>query len=373
MDWRRVARRTLIGSTVVFALINLAAWVGGGNYGIDFHQGTWPAAWDLLHGRSPFPPADPTRLLRLGNAFVTPPFLGAIAIPFAVLPYGVAIVLWNALCVCSLLLALRLLEVRELRFYALALASVPLIDSLEVGQPDALFALAAAVTWRYRASWPGAVALGALVAAKLIAVPLLVWLLVTRRIRSFLIAAGASVAFLVGSWALIGFDGLASYPRLLAADARAFEASGFSFSLTGALIHTGATATTARWLAIALAAMVAFVIVTVARERDEAWFVAAMTFGLLISPLMWPHYLTVLLVLLAITKERRIGIWLIPSAVLWIALHRSGAIHAWIGVIALVAVSICVVARGREAGDYGESCSQRDQLGLQPASSGARS
>ena len=150
IDWRRLGRRAAIGAVALFALYHLYRNASGGNYAPDFHHGTWPAGVDLLHGRSPYPPADPRRLLAAVSSFVTPPPLAVAAAPFAPLPYGLAIVLWNLLCGGAFALALRLLGVRDPRLYLLAFVSMPYIDSLEMGQPDGLFALAAAITWRYR-------------------------------------------------------------------------------------------------------------------------------------------------------------------------------------------------------------------------------
>lgn len=336
----------VIGSTFALALLNFYVSVRGPNYAPDFHYGLWPAAHDLLHGRSPFPPADPHRLLALGNAFVTPPLLAVLGVPFSLLPFGVAVGLWNAVCVLSFVGALWVLGVRRIGLYVLALASVPLIDSLDMGQPDAIFALAAAVAWRYRDSDRGAVALGALIAAKLLAAPLLIWLLMTRRTRSFAVASASAVGFLLSSWALIGFAGLSSYPKLLGADARAFEAAGYSFSLPGALIHLGITASSARWLAVVIALAIGVVTVRAARERDQGWFVAALMVGLLISPLMWLHYLTVLLVPAAL-RGQKLGIWVILSAILWLALALPAEFRFWEGTAAVIVVSIWSVAGPR--------------------------
>ncbi len=151
-------------------------------------------AGPILHGNSPYPAPDPHRLLILLHAFITPPPIAIVAAPFALIPSPVAVGLWNLICVAALFLALRVMGVRDKRIYLLALFSFPLLDSLENGQPDGLFALAAALTWRYREFWQGAVAAAFLIAAKLLAWPLLIWMVVTRRFRSLKITVVSTIA-----------------------------------------------------------------------------------------------------------------------------------------------------------------------------------
>jgi hypothetical protein len=67
-----------------FAVEQLVAnAVGSGVYGGDFHGGIWPAGSAVLHGSSPYPLADPHRLLVMMHAFITPPPLAILATPFS--------------------------------------------------------------------------------------------------------------------------------------------------------------------------------------------------------------------------------------------------------------------------------------------------
>jgi hypothetical protein len=66
-----------------------------------------------------------------------------------------------------------------------------------------------------RARARGLPALGAALALKLIAWPLVLFLLVTRRWRGAALACLSGAFFLLLPWAAIGFRGLAGYPHLL--------------------------------------------------------------------------------------------------------------------------------------------------------------
>lgn len=343
LDGRRVFRRTAIGVIGVFALLHLYLTVVGGHYAPDFHTGAWPAGWNVLHGQSPYLPADSNVLLRHPNSFVTPPVLAVLAAPYSLLPYAVAVALWNLSCAAALAGALWLLGVRDLRLYVLCLASVPAIDSFETGQADGILALTAAVAWRFRDSRAGPVALGGLIAAKLLALPLLVWLLATRRFRAAVLAIASSALFLVASWSLIGFKGLTEYPALLAADAKAFEVWDLSLSLPGALMHVGASANVATPLAIGFALLAGAAIVALGHRADRAWFAAALCFSLLASPILWWHYLVILFAPLAISSNRRPTVWLLPSWGLWavfVVLHPAGLPRAMIAIVAALVLPL---------------------------------
>src|SRR5207244_1002281 len=83
-----------------------------------------------------------------------------------------------------------------------------------------------------------------------------IWLLATRRWRAAAACVGAGVMLLLGSWAVIGFAGLGSYPTLLNVLER-IEAP-VSYSAVALLgVHSGGataavTAALAGWLAVAI-------------------------------------------------------------------------------------------------------------------------
>lgn len=356
VDWRRLGCRCMVGALAAMAVVQIVHQAQGSEYGYDFRGGTWDAGRALLSGRSPFPEPYPAWLLKHSNGFITPPVLAVVGAPFSLLPFGTAIVAFNLVCVACLLAALRLLDVRSPAFYIVVLCSFPFVASLGLGQPDGMFALGAALAWRYREAWPGAVAAGAIIAAKLLAWPLIVWLLVTRRYRQAAVAAGCAAAMLAASWACIGFKGLAAYPRLLSADARAFGTD--AHSILTALVRTGVPEHTAMVLTVALAAAVGAAVVLTAAGSDLGWFTAALTFGILASPIVWQHYFLLLFIPLAAT--RRTGdplVWLLTLA-LWISPSETPATlaQAWlIPVLAsAIALRIAVLSRPVAATRSGE-------------------
>jgi alpha-1,2-mannosyltransferase len=323
----------------IAAVIIVSRMALGSEFGFDY-AGLWRGGREILDGHSPYLLHSWRQLLLAGNAFVVPPLLGELSIPFSVLPFHVALPLWNLLSACGLAAALKIVGVRDGRVYLLAACSFPFMSSQIMGQPDGLFALAAAVAWRYRDSWPGAVAVGVVIAAKLLAWPLLLWFLITRRFRSLLVSVSSAAVLLLLSWAPIGFKGLLGYPRLLAEDARGFETRSHSF--VALAMRLGVPAGLSTGLAIAVAIAVVAAMVRAARGSDLGWFAAAITFGLLVSPVLWTHYLVLLLVPLAISRPRFDWVWVLTGTAF--ALSPVEPAHGWqIAVVLLATITIAVM------------------------------
>jgi alpha-1,2-mannosyltransferase len=121
---------------------------------------------------------------------------------------------------------------------------------------------------------------------------------------------------LLGAWALIGFSGLSTYPKLLADAASAYQDKSYStISFLHAFGLEGRFATAAA-ATVAIAALAAIVLVARRPNGDVAAFTVAIAAALLASPIVWVHYLLLLYVPIAIVRPRLSGLWLLPL-VLW--------------------------------------------------------
>ena len=221
------------------------------------------AARSVLHGRSPYPVADPAALVH-NDRFVYPPVTALLVSPLAVLPDLAGRMLVLLLALACVPLALRLLEVRDWRCYGVALLTAPVLDTVSLGALSSAMLLGVAAAWRYRDRPYVAAPVTALTAvAKLFAWPLFVWLLATRRIRTAFAAASVAVGLLVGGWAAIGFAGLHGYPHLLRVLSRVEAVQ--SYSLLGLFRLEGGAATA---LTALLSVAVVVAVVLAARGPD---------------------------------------------------------------------------------------------------------
>ena len=81
-------------------------------------------------------------------------------------------------------------------------------------------------------------------------------------------------------------------------------------------------------------------LVLLRRRDDDVTFPAAVVAGLIATPILWNHYLVLLLVPIALARPRLAPLWLLPL-VLWATPHPESLGIAWR--IVLVLAVICVV------------------------------
>jgi hypothetical protein len=205
--------------------------------------------------------------------------------------------------------------VSDWRVYGVALLTPAAISSVMLGAVDFALLLGIAACWRWRdQAGRAGLALGAIVALKLVAAPLVAWLLVTRRWRAAVTAGAVALGLWLAGWALIGFHGLAGYPRLLSLLTDIESDRGYSAVAYANLIGiSGRAASLAPYiLGVALLA----VLWRVSKRRqgaDEATFLVGVLVLLAFSPIVWHHYFVLLFVPLAIYCPRFAPIWLLPT------------------------------------------------------------
>jgi alpha-1,2-mannosyltransferase len=309
----------LFVAPVTFAL--LLAFVGyaaSWPIGFDFRGTLWEPARALLDGAAVYP--EPTRdNVVLGNPAVYPPVFILASIPLALLPVAAASWLWFCLLGACVFAAMWILGVRDWRCHLLALTSPVVVHGLFYGNLTILLVPLVALAWRYRdhAMWAG-LAVGAAVAAKLFVWPLVVWLLLTRRFRAAAWAVWSGVVLVIGAWALIGFEGLRDYPKLLRVVQDVYAVRSISLStVAGAL---GAPVS----VAVAVAAVAGLICLGVATwlvrraDGDRRAFAVVVAACVIASPIVWPNYAALLLVPIAVTWPNLAPAWFFGYLV-WVA------------------------------------------------------
>jgi alpha-1,2-mannosyltransferase len=189
-------------------------------------------------------------------------------------------------------------------------------------------------------------AVAAVVVAKLFLWPLAVWLLVTRRFKAAAIAVGEGLLATAASWWAIGFAGFDQYPHLLGTLSRAEGV--ISYSLLGLGYDLGASVRLASLLPWAAAAVAALALLELGRRRadDHVVFTAAVAAALVATPILWLHYLTLLLVPLAIVRPRFSALWVVPL-LLWGTSKPATYGDLWRVVLVLTVLGIFFAACAR--------------------------
>ena len=319
--WQVVLLAALVG--LPLAWISRHSLAGWGTVQLPYDLTVFlDAADDVIAGRTPFPA--PAALTGDAN-YVYPPLLAIAMIPLAVLPVAAAVLIWTLLSAAAIAGALWLLGVRDWRVYGIAVLLVGTRDSIAAGTVGPLLVLGAAAAWRWRDASPvrAAAGTGLATALKLFVWPLLLWLAVTGRVRTALLALAFGAGAALASWAVVGFDGLGDYPDLLRrlSDLEAEE----SYSVYAVGRSIGLASAPAVVLSVVVGIVLLAYMVWVARtssllpvERDRLALTAAVTASLVLTPILWMHYLVLLLVPLALARPRLSLLWLValvPAAV----------------------------------------------------------
>jgi len=277
------------------------------------------ASEDVRAGDSPY--VDPGTISEDSPApYVYPPLLAIALIPATVLPDEVrgsspAGVLVSLLLIACVVGTLALLDVRDWRCYPVALLYPPTLENVEYGAVGPALALLVALGWRSRDRvWPVAASVGAAIALKVFVWPLLVWLAATKRSAAAVGAAVAAVGLALGSWAAIGFDGIADYPDLLRrlSDVEAEN----SYSAYAILVAIGVPSGLAHVVVTGAAATLLVLAWRAARsaDGDRRALTLALAAGFVLTPILWLHYLVLLVVPIALARPRLSVLWLVPLA-----------------------------------------------------------
>lgn len=308
---------------------------------------------ELFHG----PPQAP---------YAYPPVLALLVTPLAVLPERVGGafvpgVLFTLLLIAATIGGLLLLDVRDWRCYPVALLYPVTVEAIEYGAVGPLLLVVVALVWRLR-DRPviAGFATGGAVVLKLFLWPLALWLVLTRRLRAAALAAATAVGLVSASWAVIGFQGVSTYPRLLEklADVEAensysafaiFRASGFSQLTARALVVLVGVGL------LVLAAWAARTSSHAQLERDRRSLILALAAALVLTPILWLHYLVLLVVPIALASRRLSALWFAPlvltvfEALDWYRGWPTGDGKALISVLVVVVIVFVASVRHPEA------------------------
>ena len=324
------------------------------------------AAEDVRSGETPY--VEPEQVSEGESApYVYPPLLAIVLLPATVLPNEVSgsspiAVLVSLLLVACVVLTLGLLEVRDWRCYPIALVYPATLENIEYGAIGPVLALLVAIGWRYRDRGRAVSgALGSAVALKVFVWPLLVWLASTRRTSAAFGAAGVACVLALASWAAIGFRGIADYPELLRRLSE-LEAEN-SYSAFAILVASHIPEAAARVLVVGTAIVLLALSWRVGRaaaesdDRDRRSFTLALAAAFVLTPILWLHYLVLLVVPIALARPRLSALWFAPLALTvfelldWYRGWPRGDGWALASVAAVTAVVFVVAASPRSPGE----------------------
>jgi hypothetical protein len=247
----------------------------------------------VLHGLQVYPRPG-SGAVYSGSSFVYPYAAVWPFVPLSLLPAGLSTPLFFAASVGAMLAACVVAAEGDTWRATLVLCSSFAITGLQLGALSPLLFVGAVFLWRLRDRPIGfALLAAAVVASKLFLAPLLVWLLLARRWRAFAYATGLTLVVLTAGF-VFGPIGLSPYVQLLS-ELGAHEARA-GFGLIGALLNIGLAPAVAQAAAIGIAvSLFAAAYLHHRRRHDErVLFGAGIVGSLVLTPVLWSHYLVLL-------------------------------------------------------------------------------
>ena len=281
--------------------------------------------------------------------FYYPPTFAPLLVPFAFLAEHVAVVAWIGLSIAAFLAGVGVLPVsRTVRWWIVLLAglSFPFVYGVKLGQVGAVLFLLMAISWRWLESPIRLGASGALGAAIKVQPGLvLVWALLTRRFRAVVAGAGVLLVLAVAATLLAG---PAAWSDFLTLVRTVSDPIATPHNLTPGAVAFQLGASSGLAAAIQLVNTVGVAILLLAAIRwstDESSFLATVIASQLVSPILWDHYATLLL--LPVAYLLAAGRWwavAIPLVTAWplVGLTPPAVypVAFWVALIAVVGVGL---------------------------------
>lgn len=312
----------LIGTPLSGSIALARAYTNSGVLGTDYRTNAWAASRALFHGTHLY--VLPRSLgMKWFAVFDWGPISAVLLAPLALLPAGIASPIVVALCFAAVLATLYVCGVRDWRVYCIVMTWPFVVLGWLFGNIELPLTLCLALAWRYRDRPRVAGLLVALMlSVKVILWPALIWLLATRRYAASLYTVAWALAINLIAWAIVGFSEIPRYLTVLQAVAKV--ARPLSAGLISLTVHLGAGPAAADAIALVLAAAVtALCVVAGQRGQDLLAFALAVVVCLIATPIVDPHYYTLLVVPVALARPKFGAIWAVP-VLLWLSLAVLG-------------------------------------------------
>lgn len=350
---RRVASIVFLGAlpvALLIAFVATAAWPtsSANEMRVIDLRTVWVAAGRYMHGNDPYP-LSTHELVFAGphQSFVQTPLIAALFAPVSLVRYPLVAGIAPVLLAAAVIVALRLLGVRDWRCFGATFLSPAVLTSISIGTLTPLVFLGCAVAWRWRgATRVLAGSVGSVVAAKLLVWPLLLWLWATGRRGTAAAASAVAIGLLAVAFVPIGNDGVSRYFRVLKRDGEVVGPLSYGLASLGS---AGVIFFILEVVSVALVVAAAILSAAKWQVHDRSVFAAAIASSILLSPIVHLHYFGLLSVAIAVLQPRFGWEWIAPAA-LWFTARQDTSGDQWRTVLALVTLgAVILIARRRTA------------------------
>lgn len=326
-----VARDVFLGP-VSALLVVMMLWriLRGPDPAFDYQFAYWNAGHRVLHGASPY--LWTAAQYRGSMAFVYPALSALSFAPAALLPRGFGAVTFTFVCVALVPTTLWITRVRDWRVYGIALIWLPVYGAWMTANESLFLMFALACLWRWRDKPAVAgILTAAAISLKPLMWPLALWLLATRRWTASGWALASGILLNLAAWSVLGFGQIAAYLHAVSVDTDDSWRTGFG--VPALLAHLGGSLAAGTVVMLILSASLAAAVVYIGFVKHDQIRALALTVALALvsSPLLWTHYLVLLIVPLAVLRPRLSWVWALPL-LMWVS-QPADPVHVWQAVV----------------------------------------
>jgi hypothetical protein len=335
---------TLAAIGSLWLALGLIAFPGGEGWGYDYRAYADAAVrlgeTGSLYGAETL--GGPFRPGPYGLYLYAPP-LGVAAAPLSMLELDHGVLAWFFIHIAALALACALMPVRpgiRLATFGVAALSFALTRDLVLGNVSTLLLLPLAAAWRWLDRPLGSIAQALAISVRPMLGVLLLWQLLRRQWRAVGWTIGAGLVLIALTLPIVGVTGYRDYVTTLG-NLSGVGGVEFNYDLGSTLMRWGIaepTATAALMGGYVLA--IGAILFSLRRDR-EVGFMVTVVASLLLSPLLWDHYLAMLILPAAFLAERGRPWGLLLPLLTWLPAET----YPFILVLALV---LPFLARDRE-------------------------
>jgi alpha-1,2-mannosyltransferase len=309
---RRPHRGLLLGTAL--AVLGLL-WIAAGalsfpddeGWGYDYRAYA-DAAVRLAESGTLYQPetlSGPYRPGPFGLYMYAPP-LGVAIAPLSGIELDTAVWMWWALHVAALALACALLPVPvavRLATFGVAALSFAATRDLVLGNVSVLLLVPLAAAWRWLDRPAGAMAQALAMSVRPMLGVLLIWQALRRQWRAVAWTIGAGLTLIALTLPVVGIDGYRDYLEVLR-NLGGVSGVERNSDLSSTALALGASETVATTALFAGYGIAIGAIALSLRRDAETGFVVTATASLLLSPLLWDHYLAMLVLPAAFLAAR---------------------------------------------------------------------
>ena len=287
-------------------------WADYGGWGLDLRAYV-EAAGHVVREGSPYAPESIASSFEPGPAglYYYSPVLAVALVPAVDVPWETSSTIWFAFHVLALAAACALMPVSRLtRVFAFCIAAftLPVFKDSVYGNVSTLLVLPAVMGWRWIDRPIGSAAIAVSTAVRPSMGLLLIWQLLRRRWRAASWTIGFGVLLVAMTLPWVGIEGHRDYLdvlRNLGVPSNGSSTGGFeNRDLGGIAMSFGAGAGTTAILRLASVVIAFGAMLLSVRRGREVSYVITLTASLLAMPLLWDHYLAMLVVPAAFLADR---------------------------------------------------------------------